>query len=477
MSYFQSFPNTNFYNQDLGWLIKKYKELNGDVKILQQIYDMIKEQIKDITIEQLKEWLDDGTLEQLINETLFTNLNQRRWNVLYPPTGYEPLVNDGKFDNTNRLLNLLNAEIPLFFPEGSYNFQSAIITNKKINILGLKAKFISINGLNLILDLSSSENIYMKNIEFNECSYNVYPANDGLKDLQFKMRHKRIIIENCPCTGVNQSKTNFSKLIVTPKPKDYTRDFKDGRFAHYPLQIYNASGYNAIDIENGAFDENGSIVTTTDNSAIGIVDFHNGGTPVLFIDMWGNRPMLQFKNRQAVITSEQKPGFVFDMDKNGHIAIGCLTYSSDPCAPYSAALKIRDKIPIITLINSNDKTLIGSIVLNDFFGLSRKGTYFIKFDGSVLSTENQYFNELLFKNNVLNANIFIDEDNYIRCASVSGQKPTTGLHLMRNNNGNNRPSNLTNSYKDIGFMYFDATLNKPIWWDGTKWIDATGSAV
>ena len=69
MSYFQDFPNTNFYNQDLGWLIKKYKELNGDVKILQQIYDKFKEQIKDITIEQLKEWLDDGTLTDIIEQT------------------------------------------------------------------------------------------------------------------------------------------------------------------------------------------------------------------------------------------------------------------------------------------------------------------------------------------------------------------------------------------------------------------------
>ena len=68
MSYFQSFPNTNFYNQDLGWLIRKYKELDGNVKILQQIYDMIKEQIKDITIEQLQEWLDDGTLANIIIE-------------------------------------------------------------------------------------------------------------------------------------------------------------------------------------------------------------------------------------------------------------------------------------------------------------------------------------------------------------------------------------------------------------------------
>lgn len=66
MSYFQDFPNTNFYNQDLGWLIRKYKELNGNVEVLQQIYDMIKNQIQDVTIEQLQEWLDDGSIGNII---------------------------------------------------------------------------------------------------------------------------------------------------------------------------------------------------------------------------------------------------------------------------------------------------------------------------------------------------------------------------------------------------------------------------
>ena len=28
-----------------------------------------------------------------------------------------------------------------------------------------------------------------------------------------------------------------------------------------------------------------------------------------------------------------------------------------------------------------------------------------------------------------------------------------------------------------GFQYFDTTINKPIFWDGSKWIDATGATV
>lgn len=30
---------------------------------------------------------------------------------------------------------------------------------------------------------------------------------------------------------------------------------------------------------------------------------------------------------------------------------------------------------------------------------------------------------------------------------------------------------------DKGFVFFDTTLNKPVWWTGTKWVDATGADV
>jgi hypothetical protein len=31
--------------------------------------------------------------------------------------------------------------------------------------------------------------------------------------------------------------------------------------------------------------------------------------------------------------------------------------------------------------------------------------------------------------------------------------------------------------KPAGFQYFDTTLNKPIWYNGTVWVDATGTTV
>lgn len=36
----------------------------------------------------------------------------------------------------------------------------------------------------------------------------------------------------------------------------------------------------------------------------------------------------------------------------------------------------------------------------------------------------------------------------------------------------NRPTNVL-----VGFQYFDTTINKPIFWDSSKWIDATGATV
>lgn len=35
----------------------------------------------------------------------------------------------------------------------------------------------------------------------------------------------------------------------------------------------------------------------------------------------------------------------------------------------------------------------------------------------------------------------------------------------------------TMNKEDRGFQYYDTTLNKPIWWNGTNWVDATGATV
>ena len=42
-------------------------------------------------------------------------------------------------------------------------------------------------------------------------------------------------------------------------------------------------------------------------------------------------------------------------------------------------------------------------------------------------------------------------------AGTTGSRPSTGLQ--------------------VGQFYFDTTINRPIWWDGTNWINAAGTVV
>ena len=70
MGVYNEFPNTNYYNQDLGWLIHAYKNLDDKYNILVTIYEKIKEDIKDVTLNQLENWLNDGTFENLLNQVL-----------------------------------------------------------------------------------------------------------------------------------------------------------------------------------------------------------------------------------------------------------------------------------------------------------------------------------------------------------------------------------------------------------------------
>lgn len=67
--------------------------------------------------------------------------------------------------------------------------------------------------------------------------------------------------------------------------------------------------------------------------------------------------------------------------------------------------------------------------------------------------------------------VFID-DNKVYIKTESGQRliPYTLIGDTAN-----RPTFENN--KDSGFQYFDSSLSKPIWWTGTKWVDATGADV
>lgn len=71
----------------------------------------------------------------------------------------------------------------------------------------------------------------------------------------------------------------------------------------------------------------------------------------------------------------------------------------------------------------------------------------------------------------------ICNNNYTNYCCQSTVVSSTMININQSikfGNTNSRPSE---NFIYIGFEYFDTTLNKPIWWNGNIWIDATGTAV
>ena len=69
----------------------------------------------------------------------------------------------------------------------------------------------------------------------------------------------------------------------------------------------------------------------------------------------------------------------------------------------------------------------------------------------------------------LTAEVIIDKDDKFSMAVLDGAELKVVSTIS-----SDRPSLAATQ---IGFFCFDKTLNKPIWWNGTNWVDATGTTV
>lgn len=204
-------------------------------------------------------------------------------------------------------------------------------------------------------------------------------------------------------------------------------------------------------------------------------------------------------------------------EQNGTLQLANKTYAA-----------IDDKSRAITddIFNSGSLCLVGASVNTTFSDINVKLTsqpeIVIEY---IKSSNNQYSNvvSFLFTEDSKSKRDFYLSTN--KDSEISKENPlivtlffTPLYHLTQildgdknweiNNGGytkdiisiNNYPfaylenSNIVNNYRETlnknigntsnrpieaskGFQYFDTTINKPIFWDGTKWIDATGATV
>lgn len=412
---------------------------------------------------------------------------------------------DNSTDETTKITTALNKGKPLYFPSGTYLISSTITAPNKVNIIGdgESTVFNSTSGsLDIVIDFSGSDVITLCNFSTSNSTFKVYPTASAGQTVQELMSDKDVYISNVLCntvsTTISGNKTNWKGLFVnTPKPNHYDpRDFEDGKYSRYGIELNNNSGYNAININN-VMKENGSYATIPDNSAIGITDGVLSSAPTVLLDMKAERNALAIKNNTATssASSTSREGTVYELDYKGHVAIGCSTFSETDASGVGT-VKLKDNEPNVRFYDTNYPSHITFVRLkDDKFQTAVNG---------VIRSEylNNGYHEYSYP--IRMKKIADSHGGLIFGTDFSGGKDVhlhagssgylqynysnpdasftsdTGYYLQPCVSGTtaNRPtSRLTNDYQSIGFRYFDITLGKPIFWKGTGWVDATGASV
>jgi len=153
-------------------LCQFFTKINECIKVSNETIDLatwlVNEGLKEEVIEKLMLWLNDGTLEELINVSLFSNLNNKinSNNVLNISYNNDNVEDFGDFLNN---INLNPNVDTLYFPKGTYNFSTTWYIQKNLNIIGDNAIFKGLETLTgsiKIIDAHNLDNISFKGIIF-----------------------------------------------------------------------------------------------------------------------------------------------------------------------------------------------------------------------------------------------------------------------------------------------------------------------
>lgn len=496
----------------------------------EKLSELLSRGLYDDVIKIMGEWMLDGTLDQIINVTALKTVNDRIDNVdnsINTKLSNHLMVSvkdfgakgDGVSDDTQAieecLFHCIDNNLTCYFPNGHYMVTHGYLlsessederANKHIQIIGESPKGVIIdhfgadNSIPYLFDCRFNKHIFIQNITSNMAylMYNPDAYWGGDKEWRKSMRDKDIMLQNVFVHGDNPSE-GYHLLIGTPAPDSYER-FTHSNYVRYPININNNSGYNAINIHNFATNkQTGEIENPQDNSALGIVDAVNNSTGVIFIDMIGTRSFERYVSRQCSVSSEIREGTVWEVNQFGHLAIGCSTDVNDPVAEGWETVKLRDSSPSIAFIDANhnnSKAKIG--VYHDEWGdhlylkfadnnsgltINKDDSGKITFDGMRWGGVNGGL-KINQDGDKTEGGLWLDRNGTMNCLSLDSSgslrigtnaTPSENSRIQTVNASDTwyRPQ-LSDHWKDVGYMHFDTDLGKPIWWDGAKWVDANG---
>lgn len=411
---------------------------------------------------------------------------------------------DGSTDDTlafeNCLSYCMRNSKTMYIPHGTYIINKQIVSSSSIDseeallpvsIVGEGSDVTIINtnkNIKPVMYFAKSKNVRIENIGCGNTW--IQPVQYGEVFTKWNM-NRTLYVQNLIAHSRKEGFHGYNLLINAPRPETYEHNNTDSHFYRYPIAIQNFSGYNAINIDNYNVDKEGNITNNADGSAIGIVERVNSSVASFLQDLTtSERPAYQIISNHDVPKSGTSNHPNFEINYNGHMAIGCSTLNNDPVARGAGSIKVRDTFPMIRFYDASNNNKEYRIQMSE-------GKLTLVVDGEVVfQTSDRVVSALkplnqqlqisgntaekgiLWKTENSNKLLYVDSDNIVRlndyewCTDKDGHVIQTSINGERNS----RPL-LRNTWSDRGFMYFDTTLNKPIWWNGTRWVDANGTTV
>lgn len=464
----------DYLNKTMENVVELGKNFDELRKMFNTLKNYVDNYFKNLDVQKeinnkLDEMVTDGTFNRVLSKFIIGIINVKSLGA----------KGDGVNDDTIYFQEALNSDNIIFIPNGTYIVNELQFNNERIQIIGETNTFIN-SSINW--DFKNINNVYIKNITMTNGKIIIYDDYSNLRD-------KNIYLENV----LNTSGTSWNLFISNKAPSTpyNERPIEDSLYSHYPIEIVNNSGYNSIMINNIQRNEDGSQAVIPDNSAIGIIDKVLSSAPSFLLSQEGNigRSFIRFKTKENVPKSPNNTAVEFN--KNGHLAIGCECASNEQTkGGYTIKCRDTEENGVTFALYTENNHLPFLIrfkdgILNFFnrgysiLNIATKGISGVtNFVGSLGASGNGIHLETSIK-----TDIYLDKAGrariYSRPASSSSFEEYSGYEI----------ANFIPTEHDLlpdlsvtqvgnfntGATRFDTTNNKPVWWDGTKWIYADGT--
>lgn len=439
-----------------------------------ELQDYVNNYFSTLDVQQeinnkLDEMVEDGTFDKLLSKIITGVVNIKAMGA----------KGDGVNNDTIYFQKAIDTNQIIFIPNGTYIVDELHFNTERLQVIGETNTFIN-SSVNW--DLKDISDVYIKNITMTNAKIIIYSDYSNLRD-------KNMYLENV----LNTSGTSWNLFIANKAPSApyHDRPINDSLYSHYPLEIVNNSGYNSIMVNNIQQNADGTQAIIPDNSAIGIIDKVLSSAPSFLLSQEGEigRSFIRFKTKEGVPKSTNNT--VVEVNKNGHIAVGCECASNEQTkGAYTVKLRDNEENGVTFALYTQNNPLPFLMRFKDnVFNIFNRGNSILNIATKGILNVTNFVGSLGARGNgfhietSIQSDLYLDKSGRMRLYSrpltaksfeeYSGYElanfvPTTNVNL---------PDLSTTQVGDfnIGATRFDTTNNKPVWWDGAKWVYADGT--